>query len=62
MKRLIVVRTQISQMNVPNNDKSARGGVILTNQKGSQHQNEVKNIKLMPTQKNREIERGNRLK
>ena len=29
MKRLIVVRTQISQMNVPNNDKSARGGVIL---------------------------------
>ena len=46
MKRLIVVRTQ---MYVPNNDKSARGGVILTNQKGSQHQNEVKNIKLMPT-------------
>ena len=62
MKRLIVVRTQISQMNVPNNDKSARGGVIVTKQKSSQHQNEVKNIKLMPTQKNREIERGIRLK
>ena len=59
MKRLIVVRTQ---MYVPNNDKSARGGVIVTKQKSSQHQNEVKNIKLMPTQKNREIERGIRLK